>query len=226
METEITSAPAYAVARCTLSPGETVRAESGAMLAKSPNVEIETSSQGGFMKGLRRSLGGESFYMNTFTAKDGPGEIRLAPTLPGDIVEWQLTGQTVFLASGAYLASGGDIDVDSKWGGAKGMFSGAGLVLLKCTGTGPLLTASYGAIESVDLAAGQTYTIDTDHVVGWGSDVTYEVRKVGGWKSTMLSGEGLVVDVTGPGRVYLQTRSAQAFLGWLIPKLPRDNSRS
>ena len=64
---------------------------------------------------------------------------------------------------------------------------------------------------------GQSYTVDTGHMVGWSEQVTYEVRKIGGWKSTMLSGEGLVCRLTGPGRIYLQTRSPESFLAWLVP---------
>ncbi|MBW9205331.1 TIGR00266 family protein [Mumia sp. zg.B17] len=225
MDIDITSRPGYAAAVCTLSPGESVKAEGGAMMAMSSNVEIQTSTGGGMLKGLRRAvLGGESFFVNTFTAQGGPGTITFAPVLPGDIVTWTLSGETVFLQSGAYLAAGSEIEVDSKWGGAKTFFGGEGLFMLRCTGTGPLLVASYGAIETMDLAPGERHVVDTGHLVGWSEGVDFKVRKVGGWKSTLLSGEGFVVDLTGPGRVYLQTRSQDAFLGWLIPKLPRDTS--
>src|SRR5262245_10684245 len=120
-----------------MAPGETVKAEAGAMVAMSSTVDIETRTQGGFMKGLRRSvLGGESFFMNTFTAT-GPGaELALAPSLPGDIVEWPLEGQTVYLQSGSYLASSADVNVDSQWGGAKTFFSREGLFMLRVGGVG------------------------------------------------------------------------------------------
>ncbi len=227
MDLQITSRPGYSAAACTLSAGESVKAEGGAMMAMSANVTIQTSTGGGMLKGLRRAvLGGESFFLNTFTAEGGPGKITFAPVLPGDIVPWNLSGETVYLQSGAYLAAGPDIDVDSKWGGARTFFGGEGLFMLRCTGTGPLLVASYGAIETMDLAPGERYVVDTGHLVGWSEGVAFSVRKVGGWKSTLLSGEGFVVDLTGPGRVYLQTRSQEAFLGWLIPKLPRDTSSS
>jgi uncharacterized protein (TIGR00266 family) len=224
VHTEIRNSPSFAAATVHLETGESVRADGGAMLAMSPTIAIETSTQGGVFKGLRRSLlGGESFFLNTFDARNGPGQVTFAPTLPGDIVEWTLAGQRIFLQSGSFLASATTVDVDSSWGGAKTFFSSEGLFLLKCEGTGSLLVASYGAIESFDLAPGQSYTVDTGHVVGWAEGVGYAVRKVGGWKSTFLSGEGLVVDLTGPGRVYLQTRSPQDLVNWLIPKLPRDN---
>lgn len=225
MRTEIRFSPAFALVIAHLDPGEEVRAETGAMISKSTDVEIQTGAQGGIMKGLRRSvLGGESFFMNTFRAGRNGGEVRFAPALPGDIVSWELAGNSVFLQSGAFLASSRGITVDSSWGGSKTFFSREGLFLLRCSGTGTLLVSSFGAIDHLDLAAGESYTVDTGHMVGWSEGVSYKVRKVGGWKSTMLSGEGLVVDLTGPGRIYLQSRSPDAFVGWLSALLPRQGN--
>jgi uncharacterized protein (TIGR00266 family) len=225
MRTEINFSPSFAMATLHLSAGESAKAEAGAMMAMSPDVEITTSTSGGFMKGLRRSvLGGESFFMNSFAATGPDAHVVVAPALPGDIITWPLNGQTVYLQSGSYLASPETIEIDSKWGGAKTFFSKEGLFMLKCSGAGELVVSSYGAIHAVDLAAGQKYTVDTGHMVGWESGVTYEVRKVGNWKSTLLGGEGLVVDLTGPGRVYIQTRSPSDFIDWLVPKLPTQRS--
>jgi len=208
-----------------LDQGEQVKSEAGAMMAMSPNVDISTSTEGGITRGLRRAvLGGESFFMNTFTATGPDAHVAVAPSLPGDIITWPLGGNTVYLQSGSYLASPGSIDIDSKWGGAKTFFSKEGLFMLKCSGHGDLVVSSYGAVQAIDLAAGQRYTVDTGHMVGWDEGVSYEVRKVGNWKSTMLSGEGLVVELTGPGRIYLQTRSPENFIDWLAPKLPANRS--
>ena len=135
-----------------------------------------------------------------------------------------LTGNTVYLQSGSYLAAPGTVEVDSKWGGAKTFFSREGLFMLKCSGVGDLVVSSYGAIQRVDLAAGQSYIVDTGHMVGWEEGILYEVHKAGSWKSSILGGEGLVVRVTGPGRAYIQTRSPDSFLDWLIPKLPTQRS--
>jgi uncharacterized protein (TIGR00266 family) len=225
MRTEISYSPAFAMATVHLDVGESVKAEAGAMMAMTPSVEIRTSTKGGVLKGLRRSvLGGESFFMNTFTANGPDAHVVVAPSLPGDIVTWSLSDSTVYLQSGSYLASPEAIDVDSKWGGAKTFFSREGLFMLKCTGSGDLVVSSYGAIQGIDLAPGQSYVVDTGHMVGWDSGVTYEVQKAGNWKSTVLGGEGLVVRLTGPGRVYVQTRSPDSFLDWLIPKLPTQRS--
>jgi uncharacterized protein (TIGR00266 family) len=225
MRTEITFSPAFAMATLHLEPGESAKAEAGAMMAMSPTVQIATSTQGGIMKGLRRSvLGGESFFMNTFTATGPDAHVVVAPALPGDIIMWPISGKTVYLQSGSYLASPDTIDIDSKWGGAKTFFSKEGLFMLKCTGTGDLVVSSYGAVHAIDLASGQSYTVDTGHMVGWEEGVGYEVKKVGNWKSTMLGGEGLVVNLTGPGRVYIQTRSPSDFIDWIVPKLPTQRS--
>jgi uncharacterized protein (TIGR00266 family) len=225
VRTEISYSPAFAMATIHLEPGEAVKAEAGAMMAMTPTVDISTGSEGGFMKGLRRSvLGGESFFLNTYTATGHDAHVVVAPALPGDVVTWTLTGGTMYLQSGSYLAAPGSIDVDSKWGGAKTFFSKEGLFMLKCSGTGDLVASSYGAVHAVDLAPGQRYTVDTGHMVGWEEGVTYAVRKVGNWKSTLLGGEGLVIDLTGPGRVYVQTRSPENFIDWLVPKLPTQRS--
>ena len=199
MRTEISFSPAFAMATLHLDQGESVNAEAGAMMAMSPAVAIETSTKGGVLKGLRRSvLGGESFFMNTFTATGPDAQVVVAPALPGDIVTWPLSGNTVYLQSGSYLAAPESVDVDSKWGGAKTFFSREGLFMLKCSGVGELVVSSYGAIQGIDLAAGQSYVVDTGHMVGWEEGVSYEVHKAGNWKATVLGGEGLVVRLTGP----------------------------
>jgi uncharacterized protein (TIGR00266 family) len=224
MQTDVQYSPAYAATKLTLAQGETVRVEAGAMLAMSPGISLETSTQGGVLKGLRRSiLGGESFFMNTYTAQIDRAELFVAPALPGDMVAWPLTG-TLYVQSGSFVACSGSIDVDTEWGGAKTFFSREGLFMLRVSGQGELVLSSYGAIHTIDLQPGQTYTVDTGHMVAWTEGVQYAVRKVGGWKSTFLSGEGLVCDLTGPGRIYLQTRSQDAFLDWLIPRLPQQNN--
>ncbi len=225
VRTEITYSPAFAMATLHLDPNESVRAEAGAMMAMTPGVDIATSTQGGILKGLRRSvLGGESFFMNTFTSTGANESIVVAPALPGDIITWPIAETPVYLQSGSYLASSGSVDIDSKWGGAKTFFSKEGLFMLKCTGQGELVVSSYGAIHTLELAAGQTYTVDTGHMVGWQEGVSYQVRKAGNWKSTVLGGEGFVVELTGPGRAYIQTRSPESFIDWLAPKLPSQRS--
>lgn len=224
MQTEILYQPSYALCRITLRQGEQIRAESGAMVSMS-GVEVETKATGGLFKSLGRSLlGGESFFQNTFTAQVNEAELTVAPNLPGDIAVLPLNGQELVVQSGSYLASELGITLDTKWGGARSFFGGEGLIMLRCTGTGQLVLSSYGAIHRVSIPAGATYTVDTGHLVAFSGGTQYRVRKVGSWKSTIFGGEGLVVDVAGPTELFLQTRSQEAFLSWLIPNLPNRSS--
>jgi len=220
MQFEVKCGPSYALGVLSLEAGEKIQAETGAMVSMSDTIKIETGVQGGIMSGLKRSvLGGESFFINTFTAEQA-GELTVAPALPGDVLSLEVKDHPVFVQSGSFLAATPDVTVDTKWGGGKAFFSREGLFLLKCTGHGTLFLSSYGAIHLVELAAGQRYVVDTGHMVAFDESVTYEVGRAGGWKSTLLGGEGLVCKLTGPGRFYMQTRNPQGFIDWLVPKLP------
>ena len=224
MRHEVKYRPSYALALIDLDPGETIQAEAGAMVSMSPTISMETKAQGGLLGGLRRTvLGGESFFINTFKAEQ-PGQVTVAPALPGDIVALELTGQTLLVQSGSFLAATEGVNVDTKWGGGKSFFSGEGLFLLRCTGQGTIWLSSYGAIHDIELGVGEQYVVDTGHMVAFDDSVGYDVGRSGGWKSTLFSGEGLVVRLTGPGRFYMQTRSADSFLSWLIPQLPKQGN--
>ena len=220
MQVDIQASPSFAMGTIRLGAGESVKVEAGAMAAMSSGIEIQTASTGGLLGGLKRSmLGGESFFINTFTATTG-GEISVAPKLPGDIIHLPLAGGAMLVQSGSWIASEPSVEVDTKWGGAKTFFSGEGLFMLHCSGAGDMLVSSYGAIVERQLQPGEVYTVDTGHIVAFDEAVTYAVRKVGNWKSTILGGEGLGTDFTGPGRLLLQTRSSQELIDWLTVSLP------
>jgi uncharacterized protein (TIGR00266 family) len=225
MQTEILYRPAYAMARVHLDPNEEIQVEAGAMVSMSSDIAIETQARGGLIKSLARSmLGGESFFINTYRAPGGGGTMTLAPALPGDMFELAMKGDSLLVQSGSYVASSGSVEVDTRWGGGKTFFASEGLVLLHASGSGPLILSSYGAIDDVSLGDGERLTIDTGHLVAFSERIGFNVRSIGGVKSTLFSGEGLVVDLSGPGRVLMQTRSQDAFLAWLIPQLPSDGN--
>lgn len=223
MRVSLEQGPAFTLARVALERGETVRAESGAMVSMSGGVDVETKMQGGFLSSLARSvLTSESFFQNTFTAARAAGEVTFAPSLPGDIRLREMRGDSIVLQSGAYLASDPSITIETKWGGSKSFFSREGLFLLKATGTGPLLFCSYGAIVEVEVPP-EGYTVDTGHVVAFEPSLGWDVSRVGGLKSTLFSGEGLVCRFSGRGRLWLQTRSFDAFIGTILPHITRKS---
>jgi uncharacterized protein (TIGR00266 family) len=227
MEVEVRYRPSYSLAVARLAPNEIIQVEGGAMVGMSAGVTLETKARGGILKSLARSvLGGESFFINTYHAPGQGGEVLLAPALPGDIAVRQMQNETLLVQSGSYVASSEGIELDTKWGGAKTFFASEGLFMLRAAGSGTLVLSSYGAIMEMELATGQVYTVDTGHLVAFSERIGFNVRAIGGLKSTLFSGEGLVVDLKGPGIVLLQTRSVNAFLSWLIPKLPKQSSSS
>jgi uncharacterized protein (TIGR00266 family) len=224
MEIDIQFRPSYSLAIVKLAADERIRADSGSMVSHSANVEVETKAEGGLLKSLGRSfLGGESFFQNFWKAGSLGGEVTLAPDLPGDITMIQMTGQPLMIQSGSYLASESGIDLSSKISG-KAFKAGEGVSMLEASGSGKLLVSSYGAIFEKNLAAGEKYIVDSSHLVAFDGNMDVEAKSVGGLKSTLLSGEGFVVQLTGPGRIYIQTRSPHALISWIIPQIPTSSN--
>lgn len=226
MDIEVIHRPSYSLAVAKLAPNERIRAEAGAMVSMSSDVSIETKAEGGFLKSLGRAvLGGESFFQNFFLASPQGGEITLAPELPGDIVVIEMSGNKLMIQGGSYMASESTIELTAKIS-MKAFMSAEGISMLEATGTGTLLVSSYGAIFEKNLGAGEKYIVDTSHLVAFDGNMNVQPKTVGGLKSTLFSGEGLVVEMTGPGKIYIQTRSPKALIDWIIPQIPQPPSKS
>lgn len=229
MNVQLRHSPSFAAARVALDPGEKLRAESGAMMATSGGVLVESSTQGGLMKGLKRSvLGGESLFVTTFTAPGNGGWVDVAHHLAGDIIVAGVTAdQPMSITRGCWLASSAGIDLDTKWGGFKNLFGGEGGFLVHASGHGTVLLACYGALDTVELAAGETITVDTGHVVAFNPGIQSQIRKVAtGVMATLKSGEGFVFDFAGPGWVMTQTRNPSALAAWIKQMMPGETGGS
>lgn len=223
MEFKIEHGPVFTIIRIYLKQGEQIRAEAGAMVAMSPSLKLEAKSAGkGLLGTLKAAVGGESFFASLFTAETGDGELVLAPGSLGDILRMELTGNTIYAEGGAYLAGSPNLEISTK-GSVKGLISGEGLFLQKITGNGLLFLNSYGAIFEKNLAAGETYVVDTNHMVAFEERVQYKLKKAAkGIFSTLASGEGLVCEYTGPGKVWIQTRAISAFAQLLSRYIPKS----
>lgn len=196
------------------------------MVSMSSSVSVETKAEGGFLKSLGRAvLGGESFFQNFFLASAEGGEITLAPELPGDIVAIELNGNNMMVQAGSYMASETSVELSTKLS-VKALMSAEGISMLEATGSGTLLVSSYGAVFEKTLGAGEKYIVDTTHLVAFDGTLSVTPKPIGGLKSTLFSGEGFVIELTGPGKIYIQTRSPQALINWIIPQLPKPTSSS
>lgn len=213
--------PAFAVVRAELGAGEEIRIESGAMMAMSAGVTLESKMEGGLKKGLMRSvLGGESLFITKLTAAKEGDWVDAAARLPGDIAVLDVTGN-LNLTRGAWLLSSAGVEIDTKWGGFKNLVGGEGGFLVRASGTGQVVASCYGAVEVYDVAAGEQLVLDSGHLVAYEESLTLTTRKAtSGLMQTLKSGEGLVFEFTGPGRVWAQTRNPTELVSWLTAELP------
>lgn len=210
MNFQIIHKPDFPTVKVELQNEESIRAESGAMVAMSPTIKMETKAEGGIFASAKRALlSGESFFQNTYKAVGGVGEVYFSPATQGDLEHREMKGEEIILSTGAYVAGSTGLVIDSKFGGFKSFFGGEGLFFLKVSGVGDLFFSSFGAIHQVEVDG--EYIVDTGHIVGFESTLTYSIQKVGGLKSLFLSGEGLVCKFSGRGRLYIQSRNQNSF---------------
>lgn len=220
MDLQLRHQPSFSVARCVLAGGESIRAESGAMMAMSPTVQIEAKAEGGMLKSLKRAaLGGESFFVTTMTAGPSGGWVDLAANLPGDLSVIQLVdGQPWLLSKGSFLGASASVQLDTKMQGMKMFAGGEGAFLMEAVGSGSMVVSSYGAIDRFRLDAGHTVVVDSGHFVAAEMTVQYNLRRASerGLIQSAKSGEGFVFEFTGPGEVLIQSRNPQGLISYLM----------
>ena len=199
----------FPVLVCSLSNGETMISEGGGMSWMSPNMKMETTSNGGLGKMLGRMVTRESLFQNRYTAMNGDGMIAFASSLPGEIMKLDVSnGREYVCQKSAFLASTSGIDLSTffqkKFGA--GLFGGEGFIMQKLSGNGTAFIEIDGAAVKYNLAAGQQLIVDTGHVVMMSSTCKMDIQTVKGAKNILFGGEGLFnTVVTGPGEVILQT---------------------
>ena len=225
MKSSIEFSPAYTMLTLELSPGESFKAEPGAMVAQK-GVEMQTGmGGGGLFGGFKRMLGGESFFVNTFTAGPMGGWVSISPPIPGDIHSMDLQpGENLFLQGSSFLACSETVQTDTQFQGLKGVFSGESIFFLRAFAQGAGGTVffdSYGAIKRLDVDSGEELVVDTGHVVAFTDGVDYSIGKVGGIRSLIAGGEGLVMKFRGHGQVWIQSRNMLGLAERLIPFLPK-----
>jgi|TARA_A100001388_G_scaffold155228_2_gene115515 uncharacterized protein (TIGR00266 family) len=235
MDVDYEFSPAFTLMTANLGPGESLKVEPGAMVAQSRGVDMKTGMGGGggiggFLKSMAKSaFGGESFFVNTYTAGGSGGWVSLAPSAPGDIKEFDLApGEEFFMQGGAFMACTPSVDTDTKFQGAKALFSREGAFFLRAYTPrgveGKVFYTSYGAIKEIDVSPGDPVVVDNGHVVAFTSGLTYNGSKVGGMGSAILGGEGIVLEFNGSGKVYIQTRNMESLATRLMPFMPTARS--
>lgn len=230
MKYEIKYKPSYSMLVVNLDQGEKITAESGAMTYMDPHIEVHTRKREKSLLGSLglAFLGRQSFWVNDYIASQGSGEAAFVSAPVGDIELLEVQpGLGYVIQKSAYIASTEGVDLDVKWEGfTKGLF-GQGLFMIKVTGSGKLFINTFGALDKHTLEPGRTMIVDNFHLVAFSDTCRYKVTKFGGLKETLLGGEGLVTNITGPGDIYIQTKNLKEFVDWLWALLePRVQSRA
>ena len=212
MQFQITKEP-MSILEVQMSAGEKITAE----VYIKGDVEVKTRTrEGGLFKKIKvTALGGESFFVNDFIARSDCSIGLTGPPI-GDIVKLEVRqGGGYIVQSGSYVASTQGVLIDTQWQGfTKGLF-GSEFFMLKVSGDGDLFVNAYGGIVKKDLAQGERMIVDNYHLVALSEQVRYNVIKVGGMKTTILGGEGLATECTGPGSVYFQTKNLRELIDLL-----------
>jgi uncharacterized protein (TIGR00266 family) len=218
MHTELLHRPSFTVARVVLDGGEQLLALPGAMAAHSAGVEGDAGIRGGIVRSLaRRTLAREPLFLATYTAPPDGGWVDLAPGLPGDVFVLDAAAPFV-IARGSLLGCAASIELSTRWGGLKRLAGGEGAFLLRATGAGTLIGSAYGGIDRHALAAGETITVDSGHLLGYDEGMDIGLRKAArGLLRTAKTREGLVFDVAGPGEVLIQSRDLRRLRAELTP---------
>ena len=220
MDVQLRHQPSFSVARFMLGAGEPMRAESGAMLAMAPDVQLEAKAEGGMFKSLKRAaLGGESFFITTLTAGPQGGWVDLAPNLPGDVAIIDIQpGQGWLLSKGAFLGAALSVQIETQFQGMKMFAGGEGAFLMQAGGEGKLVVSTFGAIDRYQLAAGQKIVIDSGHFVAAAASVNFTLRRAAqqGFIQSAKTGEGVVFEFEGPGEVMAQSRNPAGLISYLL----------
>ena len=209
---------------CQLGAGESMITERGSMSWMSPNMKMETSTNGGLGKALGRMFSGDSIFQNRYTAQGGPGMIAFASSFPGSIRAFEIgPGREMIVQKSGFLASEDSVQLSvflqKKLG--SGVFGGEGFIMQKLSGRGIAFTEFDGHVVEYDLAPGQSIVVDTGYLAAMEATCTMDIQTVPGVKNMVFGGEGIFNTViTGPGRIYLQTMPIPAVAGILRPFMP------
>jgi uncharacterized protein (TIGR00266 family) len=212
MEAEVRNRPSFANIHVQLNPGDRIIAEADAMASMSSSIRMNTKFNGGAVQAVvKRVFGSESLFINEFTA-NSPGEMVITQPFPGDIECIELKGNTMFLQPGAFLACEPGVNLGLGWAGIASFVGKEGLFRLKVSGHGRVWFGAYGGIFIREVES--EYVVDTGHLVAYEPTIGIRMGMAGGIFSSFFGGEGLVTRVTGPGRIYMQSRSMDGLAAW------------
>ena len=216
------------VVTCQLAAGETMITERGSMSWMTPNMRMETTTNGGLGKAFGRLLAGEALFQNRYTAQGGPGLIAFASSFPGSIRAFEIgPGKELVVQKSGFLAAEAGVELSvffqKKLG--SGFFGGEGFIMQKLSGRGIAFAEFDGHVVEYELAAGQSLVVDTGYIAAMDATCSMDIVTVPGVKNAFFGGEGLFnTVVSGPGHIWLQTMPISSVAAVLRPFFPSNNN--
>lgn len=211
-----------------LNAGESVFTESGGMAWMKGDVDMATNTRGGLLKGLARSLAGESLFLTTYACKSGRATITFTPETPGSIIPVELqNGESRICQKDAFMVAQDSVTLEmhfrKKLG--TGLFGGEGFILQKLTGPGIAWVEIAGEVREYDLQPGEKMQIDPGHIAMYEPSINYDIQRVKGVKNMFFGGEGLfLATLTGPGKVWLQSLPLANLASKILQYMPTKSS--
>ena len=206
---------------CELNAGAQMITERGSMSWMSPNMKMETTSNGGIGKVFGRMFSGEAMFQNRYTAMGGPGMIAFASSFPGTILAVEITpDRPLIVQKSAFLASttGVELSVFFQKKLSAGFFGGEGFIMQKLTGHGVAFLEIDGYTVEYDLAPGERLIVDTGYLATMDASCSMDIQSVPGVKNMLFGGEGIFNTVIiGPGKIRLQTMPINSVASSIAP---------
>ncbi len=215
---ELLGGSGFHILKVQLAPNKTLIVEPGAMACQDSRIDVATRVNGGFFSALlMKFLGQESFFINDYrNPTTTPLEFYLSQSTPGEIIQRELNGETLYLQAGSFIARTSGVQGRLSYAGFASLFAGEGLFRLAFSGKGRVWYGSYGGVVEKEIVG--DYIVDSGHLLSYPPTIKLSLRLAGGWISSFLSQEGFVLKLKGEGKIQLQTRSVKGLAQWLNPR--------
>ena len=229
MNYKLSNEGAFPLVIVDLGNGEEIKTESGAMVYHNGKVLLEgkmnsngSTGIGGLLKAAARSMvSGEGFFITTAKGIASDGLIALAPASIGGIKELKVGTSKWCVNDGAFLACDSSVTYNMKRQSVgRAIFSGTGgLFVMETAGEVTMLVNAFGDLVAIDLDGSAPFIVDNDHVVAWESTLKYNIKSASGLFG-FKTGEGLVNEFIGSGKLFIQTRNVSSLATMLRPFIP------
>jgi uncharacterized protein (AIM24 family) len=219
------------VLEITLNQGEAVISTHGELSWMTPNIAVSQTTGSGFggggglLAGLKRAIGGGSFFQTQYLCQGpGTGMIAFATKAPGQILPVPITpGGGMLVHRHGFLCGTPGVNATAApvQGLGAGLWGGEGFILQRLEGQGEAWIELSGEVTTYQLGPGQTLLVHPGHVGLLQESVSFQITRFKGVRNALFGDNGFhLVALTGPGEVWLQSMPLPLLAHAIYPYLP------